>query len=62
MKLNKKLTIQYIAISILFLFALLITSVVKADEKKISELEKRITQLESNKLSIPKSLFITGEV
>ena len=39
-----------------------LSSFVMADEKKISELEKRITQLESNKLSIPKSLFITGEV
>ena len=41
---------------------LLLTSIVKADEKKISDLEKRISQLESNKLSIPKGLFITGEV
>jgi hypothetical protein len=54
MKLDKKLTIQYVAVIILFLIALLLTSIVKADEKKISELEKRISQLESNKISIPK--------
>ena len=48
---------KYIIIVLMFL-----SSFVMADEKKISELEKRITQLESNKLSIPKSLFITGEV
>jgi len=54
MKLDKKLTIQYAAIIIIFLLALLLTSIVKADEKKISELEKRISQLESNKLSRPK--------
>ena len=62
MKLDKNLIIQYVAILVLFLFALLITSIVNADEKKISELEKRISQLESNKISIPKGLFITGEV
>ena len=62
MKLDKKLTIQYVAVIIIFLIALLLTSIVKADEKKISELEKRISQLESNKISIPKGLFITGEV
>jgi hypothetical protein len=62
MKLDKKLIIQYVAVIIIFLIALLLTSIVKADEKKISELEKRISQLESNKLSIPKGLFITGEV
>ena len=36
---------KYIIIVLMFL-----SSFVMADEKKISELEKRITQLESNKL------------
>jgi len=33
-----------------------------ADEKKISDLEKRISQLESNKIDLPKGLFIHGNV
>ena len=47
MKLDKKLIIQYTAVIIIFLLALLLTSIVKADEKKISELEKRISQVHS---------------
>ena len=62
MKLDKTLIIQYFAIIVLIVIALLATSIAKSDEKKISDLEKRISQLESNKISIPKGLFITGEV
>ena len=46
----------------IIIFLMFLSSVVMADEKKISDLEKRISQLETNKLSIPKGLFITGEV
>ena len=49
MKLDKKLTIQYVAVIIIFLIALLLTSIVKAHEKKISELEKRISNYKAEK-------------
>lgn len=39
-----------------------LSSFVMADEKKISDLEKRISQLESNKIDLPKGLFIHGNV
>ena len=41
---------------------LLMSSLAYADENKITDLEKRVTELESNKLDLPKSLFINGEI
>ena len=46
----------------ILLVMLLLSAIAQADEKKINDLEKRISQLESNKLSMPKGLFISGEV
>jgi hypothetical protein len=48
---------KYILIALM-----LLTSVSLADEKKISDLEKRIQNLESNKIDLPKGLFIHGNV
>ena len=46
----------------ILLLLLLLTSAAVADTDKIKQLEQRIANLESNKLSIPKGVFITGEV
>jgi len=46
----------------ILLLLLLCTSAAVADADKIKQLEQRIANLESNKLSIPKGVFITGEV
>jgi hypothetical protein len=46
----------------IIIFLMFLSSFVMADEKKISDLEKRISQLESNKIDLPKGLFIHGNV
>ena len=48
---------KYILIALM-----LLTSVSLADEKKISDLEKRIQNLESNKIDLPRGLFIHGNI
>lgn len=46
----------------IIIFLMFLSSVVMADEKKISDLEKRIANLESNKIDLPKGLFIHGNI
>ena len=46
----------------ILLVMLFLSAVAQADEKKIADLEKRIQNLESNKIDLPKGLFIHGNV
>ena len=46
----------------IIIFLMFLSSFVMADENKISDLEKRISQLESNKIDLPKGLFIHGNI
>jgi hypothetical protein len=44
------------------LVMLFLSAFAQADEKKIVDLEKRIQNLESNKIDLPKGLFIHGNI
>jgi hypothetical protein len=46
----------------ILLIILLLSGIAQADEKKIADLEKRISKLESNKIELPTGLFINGNI